>query len=102
MTSVTHVSYNTSHRTNQPTPSSLFYIIPFADEEPFKLINSYPIHDVSDWKDLNPKYVVSCYRDYKITGNVDHLKDLWPAIKEVTDGTIEKYLVFLVSRKNNN
>lgn len=33
-------------------------------EEPFTLINSYPIHDVSEWKDLNIKFVLQVYRDY--------------------------------------
>lgn len=36
------------------------------DEEPFGLINSYPIHDVSEWKDLNVKFVLQTYRDYSI------------------------------------
>lgn len=34
------------------------------DEEPFLLINSYPIHDVSEWRDLNIKFVLQVYRDY--------------------------------------
>lgn len=34
------------------------------DEEPFILINSYPIHDVSEWRDLNIKFVLQVYRDY--------------------------------------
>lgn len=35
-----------------------------SDEEPFLLINSYPIHDVSEWRDLNIKFVLQVYRDY--------------------------------------
>lgn len=34
------------------------------DEEPFSLINSYPAHDVSEWRDLNLKFVLQVYRDY--------------------------------------
>lgn len=34
------------------------------DEEPFILTNSYPVHDVSEWKDLNIKFVLQVYRDY--------------------------------------
>ncbi|XP_012264048.2 non-lysosomal glucosylceramidase [Athalia rosae] len=59
------------------------------DEEPFALINAYPIHDVSEWRDLNPKYVVSCYRDYKFFENDEFLKNLWPTIKQVMDLTHE-------------
>lgn len=36
------------------------------EEEPFILINSYPIHDVAEWRDLNLKFVLQVYRDYEI------------------------------------
>lgn len=35
-------------------------------EDPFTLINSYPVHDVSQWKDLNIKFVLQVFRDYYI------------------------------------
>lgn len=35
-------------------------------EEPFVLINAYPIHDVSEWRDLNVKFVLQVYRDYYV------------------------------------
>ncbi|XP_015605113.1 non-lysosomal glucosylceramidase [Cephus cinctus] len=54
-------------------------------EEPFKLINSYPIHDVSEWRDLNPKFILSCYRDYVITGNLQLLQDLWPTMIQILE-----------------
>ncbi|XP_046752311.1 non-lysosomal glucosylceramidase [Diprion similis] len=54
-------------------------------EEPFKIINAYPVHDVSEWRDLNPKYVLSCYRDYKLSNDVEYLRDLWPVLKQVMD-----------------
>lgn len=28
------------------------------------MINSYPIHDVSEWRDLNIKFVLQVFRDY--------------------------------------
>ncbi|CAD7086391.1 unnamed protein product [Hermetia illucens] len=34
------------------------------EEEPFVLLNAYPIHDVSEWRDLNMKFVLQVYRDY--------------------------------------
>lgn len=55
------------------------------DEEPFKLINAYNIHDVSDWKDLNPKFVLSCFRDYTLTKNFQQLVDFWPTIRNVVN-----------------
>lgn len=36
------------------------------EEEPFLLINSYPIHDVAEWRDLNVKFVLQVYRDYHV------------------------------------
>lgn len=33
-------------------------------EEPFDLINAYNIHDVSEWRDLNVKFVLQVFRDY--------------------------------------
>lgn len=61
------------------------------DEEPFMLINSYPIHDVSEWRDLNLKFVLEVYRDYKLIQTSDHfegkryLKDMYMALKMVMD-----------------
>lgn len=46
-------------------------------EEPFLKINSYPIHDVSQWRDLGVKFVLQCYRDYYLTRDLHHLKDMW-------------------------
>lgn len=40
------------------------------DEEPFVLINSYPVHDVAEWKDLNVKFVLQVYRDYFTLGEL--------------------------------
>lgn len=46
--------------------SNFITIDRFSDEEPFTLINSYPIHDVSEWRDLNTKFVLQVYRDYYV------------------------------------
>lgn len=65
-----------------------------SDEEPFVLINSYPIHDVSEWRDLNQKFVLEVFRDYKAlenTENVDrqkYLEDMYPACKVVMDHSL--------------
>ncbi|XP_050498421.1 non-lysosomal glucosylceramidase [Diabrotica virgifera virgifera] len=32
-------------------------------EEPLTLINAYPIHDVSHWRDLNSKFILQTFRD---------------------------------------
>ncbi|XP_031340395.1 non-lysosomal glucosylceramidase isoform X3 [Photinus pyralis] len=38
-----------------------------SNGDPFVLINVYPVHDVSEWKDLNSKFVLQALRDYKLT-----------------------------------
>ncbi|XP_046661993.1 non-lysosomal glucosylceramidase isoform X2 [Homalodisca vitripennis] len=52
-------------------------------EEPFVLINAYNIHDVSEWRDLNLKFVLQCYRDYVLSRNVQYLRDMWTQVLAV-------------------
>ncbi|XP_075215795.1 non-lysosomal glucosylceramidase [Lycorma delicatula] len=52
-------------------------------EEPFRLVNAYNIHDISEWRDLNLKFVLQCYRDYNIGSNINYLKDMWPQLLAV-------------------
>ncbi|CAG9765704.1 unnamed protein product [Ceutorhynchus assimilis] len=61
-------------------------------ESPFTLINSYPIHDVSNWRDLNPKFVLQTYRDATTTGkiNVQYVQDMYKAC----DTVMRKSLVY--------
>lgn len=67
----------------------LYYEI--LDEEPFLLINSYPIHDVSEWRDLNLKFVLEVFRDYQLLENVPnvdrrkYLEMMYQACKVVMD-----------------
>lgn len=42
-------------------------------EDPWVQINSYPIHDVSDWKDLNTKFILQVYRDYYTLNEFEQL-----------------------------
>ncbi|KAF2897843.1 hypothetical protein ILUMI_08327 [Ignelater luminosus] len=54
-------------------------------ESPFLLINGYPVHDVSEWRDLNAKFVLQVLRDYCITEKVEgvnrkqYLEDMYEA-----------------------
>lgn len=52
--------------TNRKMQNSIPHDLGDPDEEPFTLINSYPIHDVAEWRDLNVKFVLQVYRDYEI------------------------------------
>jgi len=42
-----------------------------------------------NWIDLNPKFVLLCWRNYLYTGNIDNLKDLYYKMKEAMEREIE-------------
>lgn len=52
-------------------------------EDPFVNVNQYSYQDVSNWRDLNSKYVLMIWRDYVFTGSkdTDFLRNSWNAIK---------------------
>jgi hypothetical protein len=52
-------------------------------EEPWTRVNSYNVQDVSNWKDLNSKFVLQIYRDWIATGDEDFLQDSWEVVKEL-------------------
>nr|XP_022910294.1 non-lysosomal glucosylceramidase [Onthophagus taurus] len=63
--------------------------------EPYSLLNGYPIHDVSEWRDLNVKFVLQVYRDYKLMKSNNfcdpnqYLSDLYDACKTVMAFTLK-------------
>lgn len=48
------------------TKDSIPHDLGDPDDIPFSNINAYNIHDVSDWKDLNPKFILQVVRDYRL------------------------------------
>lgn len=71
------------------------------DEDPFLLPNSYPIHDVSGWRDLNTKFVLQVLRDYYFCDSeIDgvsyaaHLKAYLEDMYDVCKTIMEKTLKF--------
>lgn len=52
-------------------------------EDPFVNVNQYNYQDVSNWRDLNSKYVLMIWRDYVFTGSTDatFLHYSWNAVK---------------------
>jgi non-lysosomal glucosylceramidase len=54
------------------------------EEDPFKQINQFSWQDTNGWKDLNPKFVLLVYRDFKLSGakDMEFLKYTWPAVRE--------------------
>lgn len=61
-------------------------------EDPFVNINQYNYQDVSNWRDLNSKYVLMVWRDYVLTGSKDKdfLRYSYKAVREAID-YLKKY-----------
>jgi len=53
-------------------------------EDPFVNVNQYNYQDVSNWRDLNSKYVLMIWRDYVWSGSSDErfLRYAWNAVKQ--------------------
>jgi len=56
-------------------------------EDPIVNPNQYDYQDVSNWRDLNSKYVLMIWRDYVLTGSTDEafLRESWPAVKQAME-----------------
>jgi non-lysosomal glucosylceramidase len=56
-------------------------------EDPFVNANQYNYQDVSNWRDLNSKYVLMIWRDYVLTGGKDEvfLRYSWPAVQQAME-----------------
>uniref|UniRef100_A0A8D0E4M1 Non-lysosomal glucosylceramidase n=1 Tax=Salvator merianae TaxID=96440 RepID=A0A8D0E4M1_SALMN len=59
------------------------------DDEPWRRVNAYLIHDTANWKDLNLKFVLQVYRDYCLTGDDTYLRDMWPVCTAVMDSELK-------------
>ncbi|RZC10207.1 non-lysosomal glucosylceramidase [Asbolus verrucosus] len=74
-------------------PNTVPHDIGDPGEEPFILLNSYPIHDVSQWRDLNIKFVLQVFRDAFVAGlddsAISYLQDMYDACYTVMHKTLE-------------
>lgn len=43
-------------------------------------MNAYLVHNVSEWRDLNLKFVLQCYRDYVFFDDKKYLVDMFPQV----------------------
>ena len=65
----------------QKSKNSLPHDIGDPYREPWLIVNAYNSHDTKDWKDLNLKFILTCYRDYYHLKDIDYLRHMWPMIK---------------------
>lgn len=42
-----------------------------------------------EWRDLNLKFVLQCYRDYSLTKNIKYLGDMWPQLNSVMEYSLK-------------
>ncbi|HEX6501691.1 MAG TPA: non-lysosomal glucosylceramidase [Terriglobales bacterium] len=56
-------------------------------EDPFVNVNQYNYQDISNWRDLNSKYVLMIWRDYVMTGSkdVEFLRYSWKAVQQAME-----------------
>uniref|UniRef100_A0A914XET7 Non-lysosomal glucosylceramidase n=1 Tax=Plectus sambesii TaxID=2011161 RepID=A0A914XET7_9BILA len=54
-------------------------------DDPWLMTNAYVMHDTGKWKDLNLKFILTCYRDYVHILNRDEtfLRAVWPAVEDL-------------------
>ena len=57
----------------------------WPQEDPFVLVNGYDFHDSSIWKDLNPKFILQVYRDFRFTGDKAFLAKSWKAVEQAME-----------------
>jgi non-lysosomal glucosylceramidase len=65
-------------------------------EDPFILPNQYNFQNVSDWKDLNSKYVLMVWRDYVMSGSKDK------AFLQYNFNAVKQAMQFLRQFDNDN
>ena len=51
------------------------------EDRPWENLNAYLLHDTNEWKDLNLKFILTVYRDYRYLKDLGYLKCMWPKIK---------------------
>jgi non-lysosomal glucosylceramidase len=55
------------------------------NEDPWLRVNAYSWRDINIWKDLNSKFVLQVYRDYKFTDDRSLTEYCWPAVAASLD-----------------
>uniref|UniRef100_A0A5S6QEU9 Non-lysosomal glucosylceramidase n=1 Tax=Trichuris muris TaxID=70415 RepID=A0A5S6QEU9_TRIMR len=60
--------------------------------EPWLKVNAYIMHDTSIWRDMNLKFVLTCYRDFLALNNdLEFLKQMWPTIEDIINAALKKW-----------
>ncbi|XP_021947733.1 non-lysosomal glucosylceramidase [Folsomia candida] len=77
------------HRSQRKIADSVPHDFGDPSEDPYLKINSYLMHDVSGWRDLNLKFVLQVFRDWKLSADSTYLNDLLPICEKVMKKSLE-------------
>jgi non-lysosomal glucosylceramidase len=69
------------HRARRKLAGAVPHDVGWPDEDPWRLVNGYFLHDTNQWKDLNPKFALQVCRDFVATGDRQFVADVWPAVE---------------------
>ncbi|VDM31562.1 unnamed protein product [Hydatigera taeniaeformis] len=61
------------------------------EDEPWYRVNAYTIRATDEWKDLNPKFVLMVWRDWKITTDDSYLFYMLPLVLAIMESCLEKW-----------
>ncbi|KAM7541368.1 hypothetical protein Aperf_G00000026510 [Anoplocephala perfoliata] len=61
------------------------------EDEPFYQINAYEFFATDEWKDLNPKFVLMTWRDWKLTHDDNYLFYMLPIVLAIMRNCREKW-----------
>ncbi|VDL18281.1 unnamed protein product [Hymenolepis diminuta] len=61
------------------------------EAEPFYSVNAYDLRATDEWKDLNVKFILMVWRDWKITNNDDYMLYMFPLVLALMETSREKW-----------
>nr|CDS31171.1 non lysosomal glucosylceramidase [Hymenolepis microstoma] len=75
--------------------TNLFLSVPHdagnPEAEPFYSVNAYNLRATDEWKDLNSKFVLMVWRDWKITNDDDYFFYMLPLVLAIMQTSLEKW-----------
>ncbi|XP_072378819.1 non-lysosomal glucosylceramidase [Diabrotica undecimpunctata] len=81
------------HIVERKYPNSVPHDAGSPGEEPLTLINAYPVHDVSSWRDLNSKFILQTFRDAYGSSpdkpDLQYLEDMYSACYNIIQKCIK-------------
>ncbi|KAL5111080.1 Non-lysosomal glucosylceramidase [Taenia crassiceps] len=61
------------------------------EDEPWYRVNAYTIRATDEWKDLNPKFVLMTWRDWKVTTDDTYLFYMLPLVVAIMESCLERW-----------